>query len=159
MSIKIELVFDTIEEAADALSQLAAKFLSATSSNTLDIAQHTSHVGPASPTEATEAALPVKRGRGRPPKIKPEEDTPPCDTQADPVGEATPSEAPAEEPKDNEDDLQNVIAKLTEVFKAGGDNTRAKIKQWRDSIGLARMADLKAEHIPGARNLLASLEV
>jgi hypothetical protein len=154
MSIKLELIFDTIDEAAEGLATLAQRFLSLTSANTVDIAQHTGHIGDASPAEAGDISsniVSAPKKRGRPPKAK-VTDTPPSeDVTEGPAGEATETQA-------TEQDVQDVIAKLTMRFKDGDDATRAGIRAWRDGLGLAKMTDLKPEHVPAAYELLSSLE-
>jgi hypothetical protein len=156
MSIKIELIFDTIDEAAAGLATLAQRFLSLTSANTLDIARHNQHIEDASPAEeaaaSSELSVP-KRGRGRPPKPK-VADAPPCsEVTESPAGEATEPEASV-----TEQDVQDVIAKLTQKFRDGDDSIRAGIRAWRDELGLGKMTDLKPEHVPAAREFLSSLE-
>ena len=165
MSIRIELVFETIEEAAAGLAQLATKFLSATSANTLDNARHARHSDGASPMDAadtTASSLPSgRRGRGRPPKVKAEEVSAPPDLEADTGDDAddTVGEAPVvETAAHTEQDVEPVIAALTEKFKTGSADERAAIRAWRDSVGLGKMVDLDVEHVPAAQELLASMK-
>jgi hypothetical protein len=159
MSIRIELIFDTVEEATESLRALAEKFSAATSSNTLDNARHAQHIEGASSVEAQADPTPdVKRGRGRPPKNKAAAASPPGDAQLEP-SEATPDEAPpAQAEPTDEQQVHDVIKALTDLFLKSNDERKAAIRKWRDSIGLGRMGDLKVEHVPAARELLTSME-
>lgn len=156
MPINITMTFDTVEEAIKGLKTWADNFSSTVSVNTLDTARHEKHIDDASPAEEAVDTQPPKKGRGRPPKGKTTENPPP-DAGTDQAGEAS-SEPQTETPNDVSDkDVQDVIVELTKRYKDGDDAQRTKIRTWRDTVGIARMADLKSDHVAQAREFLSTL--
>lgn len=154
MSIRIEVIADTVPELVNVLRGMADLFSGSVSGVALDTAQQTPEADPASSGDLV-GALPPSQKRGRPPKAK--ADVPPEPAIAEPdEAPETEADAPAGEGA-SESEVQILVGKLTELFKKSDPVTRTRIKNWRDQMGLLYLKDMKSEHAPSARAFIDTL--
>lgn len=142
MSIRIEIIADSVSEMVLTLRQMADNFSGASSVVALDGERQTPDTRSASSGDLGEG-----KRRGRPPKAK--GDVPPEPPMAEP------DEAPADEAE--EIDLQGLVNDLTERFKNGDADTRTRIRNWRDEVGLGLLSNMDVQHAASARALINSL--
>lgn len=166
MQIQLNIAFDTMDEMVAELRRLATLFASV---NAVDTARHLSNMEPAPsvdtapPTSANGAALRADTGRAKGSRRKTEADgvgTEPAAVER--VSEATDgADSTASEPEIKteitKDEIVAIVSEITAKYVAADTARRVEIKAWRDAQGLAQLSDMKPEHVPAARELLATL--
>ena len=145
MSIRIEILADTVPELVSVLKQMAAELSGGASLVALDTARQITDPDNASSGDLEDAQAGSVKRRGRPPKAK--DDVPPEPAAAEP------DEAPEEL-----GDVLTYIAILTDKFRNGDTNVRNRIRWWRDNMELKSLSEMKNEHLPAARAFVRDLE-
>lgn len=152
MSIRIEILADSVPELVSALQQMTANLSGATSANALDTARQITDADTASSGDLGDdaAECSVKR-RGRPPKAKVVTSPEPASAEPD---EAHPLKAILDTR-----DVDDYVSKITELYRNGDDETRKRIRKWRDDMGFGALKDMTLDHVWEARGLLKDLGV
>lgn len=163
--IEIKLTFQTLEEAAPYLSAIAAV-------KGLDTSARGVKSEPVAPVSTGEVMAGVTGGAQAPARRAPrhatvgkaegvagEAQTPAHtgDTTSGASDERVSEDAGAATPTSDIPDVSAIVDMLMNKFHGGDSEMKAKIKAWRDSMGIGRMVDMKPEQAGDAYQFYLSL--
>lgn len=138
---QLQMVANSVMNNQTSVDSLTKVSKSESSTDTQDNAKVESREAPA---ESPKKAAGRRKATAAPEAEAAKDDTPaPPDTKTEPKPDAAERDA--------------IVTAITQAYREGDDAMKAKIVEWRNSVGVKLLRDLTAEHVPAGRKFLKDL--